>query len=48
MSLVPALVAAAILAGCVTTRSDPAASPRAGCEVTGGHWRSATQTCDKH
>ena len=36
-----------LLAGCVTVREDPAASPRAGCEVTGGHWHSATGTCDK-
>jgi len=37
-----------ILAGCVReTATDPAASSRAGCEVTGGHWHSATQSCDK-
>ncbi|HEU5197141.1 MAG TPA: hypothetical protein VFW70_20555 [Methylomirabilota bacterium] len=35
------------LAGCVTARKEAAASPRAGCEVTGGDWDSASQRCEK-
>ena len=33
--------------GCVREPIEPAASPRAGCEATGGKWHSVTQTCDK-
>ena len=35
------------LAGCAAARDDSAASARAGCEVTGGDWNSASGTCDK-
>jgi len=45
-ALAGGLLGIALLAGCAT-RQDPAASPRAGCEVTGGHWHSATQVCEK-
>ena len=40
------LLGVVLLAGCAA-RTEPAASPRAGCELTGGHWHSATQICDK-
>jgi hypothetical protein len=41
------LVVLASVTGCVRERSEPAASPQAGCEATGGKWHSVTQTCEK-
>jgi hypothetical protein len=45
-ALAAGLLGVVLLAGCAA-RTDPAASSRAGYEVTGGHWHSVTQICEK-
>jgi len=48
MSMSAVLLLLTILTGCARqSATDPAASPRAGCQVTGGEWPAATQSCDK-
>jgi hypothetical protein len=37
-----------VITGCVGhTTTEAGASPQAGCEVTGGHWHTVSQSCDK-
>jgi hypothetical protein len=48
MNAIALLLLVALATGCsARVRDEPSASPRAGCEITGGHWRSSTGTCDK-